>query len=725
MRLKALFWILLCLPSFRGMAQDARVPAVDPAPILRGVGEIRALGTPGLLAVWGPDAAVVVAAKSGEQLAPLVAAARLGEGRVVCFSHTGYVSAGDGEAVRTLLRNAVLWAADADPAARPRVGIIDTDCGPVLRDSCDARPLGRGWDKELGGLDAVVIRGWVISEAQVDALRAFVVRGGGLVAGQTAWAWAVPPGRTLSHNPLNRVVAGAGLAWTGSYAGTTAPEGFKAEPGPATLHAERALETLAAKPADAGEARQAGATLIAAARALPKDDALLRPRLSRLVADHAGALAPTERAPLGPDRPLDRVLLAYQVQVLEDLPPEEVRAHAAAAAFPGDVPAGAMDIADAEQVVPVSVAQPRWQSTGLYAPAGKIVTVTVPDAWADAGLRVRIGCHKDQLWHLREWKRVPEITLERSITEPRTRVASAFGGPIFLIMPPGERPGGTMLATIGGAVRAPMFVLGRTDVSAWRSAIRSAPAPWAELVGRRVILSVPSDSIRALDDPGALLEFWDRILDAQADLAGIPRERRSPERYVPDVQISAGYMHSGYPIMTHLDAVKDMTTLDELKQGPWGLLHEMGHNHQQGDWTFEGTGEVTCNVFAMYCIERVCGLPWKDGHEGLKDRDRKVGAYRAGGAEFEAWKKDPFLALAMYAQLVEGFGWETFKRVFAEYRGLPAAERPKTEEDKRDQWMVRFSRACGKNLGPFFDSWGVPVSEGAKGRIADLPAWMP
>jgi hypothetical protein len=244
-------------------------------------------------------------------------------------------------------------------------------------------------------------------------------------------------------------------------------------------------------------------------------------------------------------------------------------------------------------------------------------------------------------------------------------------------------------------------------------------------VGRRVILSVPSDSIRALDDPGALLEFWDRILDAQADLAGIPRERRSPERYVPDVQISAGYMHSGYPIMTHLDAVKDMTTLDELKQGPWGLLHEMGHNHQQGDWTFEGTGEVTCNVFAMYCIERVCGLPWKDGHEGLKDRDRKVGAYRAGGAEFEAWKKDPFLALAMYAQLVEGFGWETFKRVFAEYRGLPAAERPKTEEDKRDQWMVRFSRACGKNLGPFFDSWGVPVSEGAKGRIADLPAWMP
>jgi hypothetical protein len=56
---------------------------------------------------------------------------------------------------------------------------------------------------------------------------------------------------------------------------------------------------------------------------------------------------------------------------------------------------------------------------------------------------------------------------------------------------------------------------------------------------------------------------------------------------------------------------------------------------------------------------------------------------------------------------------------------FPKAERPKTDQDKRDQWMIRFSRTVGRNLGPFFEAWGVPVTAGALETIKDLPAWMP
>jgi hypothetical protein len=38
---------------------------------------------------------------------------------------------------------------------------------------------------------------------------------------------------------------------------------------------------------------------------------------------------------------------------------------------------------------------------------------------------------------------------------------------------------------------------------------------------------------------------------------------------------------------------------------------------------------------------------------------------------------------------------------------------------------VQFSRATGKNLGPFFQAWGVPTSAGARASIEKLPAWMP
>jgi hypothetical protein len=194
---------------------------------------------------------------------------------------------------------------------------------------------------------------------------------------------------------------------------------------------------------------------------------------------------------------------------------------------------------------------------------------------------------------------------------------------------------------------------------------------------------------------------------------------------VADLQISAGYMHSGYPIMTHLDAAPRMASLEAMLKGDWGLVHELGHNHQRAEWTFEGTGEVTNNLWSLYLLEVCCKIPLSDGHPALKDRAAKARAHIDAGADFGAWKKDPFLALTMYMQLQEAFGWDAFKRVFAEYRSLDPRDRPKTDDEKRDQWLVRFSRAVDRDLGPFFESWGVPVSDEARSSIADLEDWEP
>jgi hypothetical protein len=39
--------------------------------------------------------------------------------------------------------------------------------------------------------------------------------------------------------------------------------------------------------------------------------------------------------------------------------------------------------------------------------------------------------------------------------------------------------------------------------------------------------------------------------------------------------------------------------------------------------------------------------------------------------------------------------------------------------------MVRMSQAVGKNLGPFFTKWQIPVTDTALKSIAHLPGWMP
>jgi hypothetical protein len=164
--------------------------------------------------------------------------------------------------------------------------------------------------------------------------------------------------------------------------------------------------------------------------------------------------------------------------------------------------------------------------------------------------------------------------------------------------------------------------------------------------------------------------------------------------------------------------------MDTTKGGDWGLFHEIGHNHQHPDWTFDGTGEVTVNLFTLYVIEnvvgRVPGYKVRFSDEEIAETFKK---HRAANSPYEKWKSDPFLALTMYIQLQREFGWGAFKTVFAQYRDLPQSERPKNDNEKRDQWMVRFSKVVNRNLAPFFSAWGVPTSAGSQREIAGLPAW--
>ena len=92
---------------------------------------------------------------------------------------------------------------------------------------------------------------------------------------------------------------------------------------------------------------------------------------------------------------------------------------------------------------------------------------------------------------------------------------------------------------------------------------------------------------------------------------------------------------------------------------------------------------------------------------------------------FAADTEPPFDPLdSKEMQAVQG-SWDAYQQVFAEYRSLEKSPRPKSDDEKRDQWMVRMSRTVGHNLGPFFDAWGVPVSDEAKQSVAELPLWMP
>lgn len=708
--------------------------------LLDGVTEIAAPGVPGLLCVYGPEAVPVIVGAPGQGAvsvdvrAPVVAAARWQDGRVVALGHDGYFVRSTLETADTgsLMMNALHWAAGETAPARPRIGVAGASELRVWLTETGHDAIEVGLTPEsLRTVDVVAVGLWNQSEPEIEALSTFVRGGGGLVTVSVGWAWArrLYPDRDLvTDHPGNRLLAPVGIQWADDYLSRTTTEGYAVDGQPHGLtHAGVALDAAEAHAAGRRalaqpEIDQALDSLIRTARSLPPDDTLLAPRLTRL-ADNADW--PSEDQPVGRADMIDRLAAAFFVIEHRRTPPESVREHPAAADFPGSVPDDAPRLT---RNLTIDTTVPRWHSTGLYAAPGELVTVTVPDAAAGSGgFQVRVGAHTDGIWQRSEWKRMPEISRRFPVSETTTLVANAFGGLIYLEVPD-DADLGSIAVRIEGAVAAPRYVLGETDPAAWRNEVRHAPAPWAEIVGRNMIVTTGASEVRGLDDPVAVAETWDRVLDLSAELAAWPASSRSsPERFVVDRQISHGYMHAGYPLMAHLDQQANLVNAERLRsEGNWGLFHEVGHNHQRGDWTFDGTLDVTVNLFTLYVYEFLCGVPpterWRGSH---LSRAEWMALYDFDDPDFELWKREPFLALIMYAQMQEAFGWEAYRQVFATYRSLSDEERPKNDDEKRDQWLVRFSRQVGRDLGPFFETWGVPTSQAARDSIDDLPVWMP
>ncbi len=718
--------VLAMLATLRGMGQAQEE---DRGRLVAGVRSIAAPGLPGAVAVFSPQAGVVVAGKteSGAQVA-VIATGHLGRGRVVAFGHDGYLTrdALSLENTGTLMANALRWA--AGNRTRPRVGLVDR---LNLRDLLEDKGFEVGQADPSGSLqnfDVLLLFSANVNPTAIRRIREWVRAGGGVVGGACGWGW-----RQLNHNrpmtefPGNHLFAETGLAWTDGMAPATRPGGFTVEgdisPFANASSALRRIESGGSlKPADAATATE---NIRLALSSLTPEDRPLRDELLRKIraVGRSGPI-PSKAYPLRVEDVRRRLALGLETMIAIEATVDETRATTTSFAFPGAVPDTARHV---RRTATVDVSVPGWHGLGLYAAPGDRIEVSVPSSAIAMNLAVRIGSHTDTLWHLPAWERPPEVVRRFPIRGTRTPAANAFGGTIYIDVPEGRPAQRVDVAVIGG-VEAPRYVLGRTTRQEW-AALRKLPVPWAELEGHRLIWTVPTQAIQKLDDPEPLLKLWDRLVEAQDRLVSLPRRDR-PERIVADAQISAGYMHSGYPIMVPVDDSLALALSEKRlrQEGSWGHLHEIGHNHQAPDWTFAGTGEVTNNVLVVYCFDKVLGLPYDSGHPAIRDRlERKVRIRRhmTSRAPFAVWKDDPFLALMMYIQLYEGFGWEPFERVFAEYRRLPPDQRPRTDDEKRDQWLIRFSKAVGRDLGPFFQTWGVPTSESARASISGLPRWAP
>ncbi len=709
------------------------LPAVQPdqtalPDLLEGVELLPQLGIPGHVAVYGDHAfAVLTTERRPEAIA---AAAIYGEGRVFAIAHGAYLGFGQPQQAQ-LYANALRWCAQDEVV--PKIAVLGANhrVQAGLKQAGFEAVAGVTAD-QLGDYQlAVWDDGAIYPPAAYQAIRRWVHAGGGLVTATCPWGWEQIYSRRglslLEHLPQNQVLADMGMVFANGYAERRHPQGFAvAASRPDQAHLRPILDQLektgSSTRLDLVE-RALGAVPARATAFWARLDALLaRARASGEI--HA----PTPSRPLARTDSLSRLAIhdwyrRYRPKHDASFDEEDILKNPAPGAleFPGVSP-GPRGVS--LRPIHLDPQEVGWISAGLYLQPGTELQLGVSNGllhdWT-----LRIGSHSDQLWHKDSWRRLPQVQVSFSGLSDGMGYSSPFGGLIYF-------EAGAEAQAVEAFIYLPIPVLdnfGDPNFTKWEAHPNGFLNPWVDLHGEHIILTLPREGVESAQELKAAIQYWDQVMVSHCRLAGTPLPLRR-ERVVADVQISAGYMHAGYPIMVGLDVAVPrgdrpavLLDVEELREkGNWGMFHELGHNRQKPEWTFAGTGEVTCNLFTLYTMESMVGIePWK--HPWLEAQKDKARRYLAGEGRFEQWQSDPGLALVMYAQIQREFGWKPFQEVFAAYAALPTAQKPHSEDDKRDQWLMRMSNATGRDLGPFFKLWKVPVSGRALAAIADLPDW--
>ncbi|NXI00520.1 TCAF2 factor, partial [Pachycephala philippinensis] len=708
---KGVFKVAKKIPKIPLVVPHQANLSLDAECLLRGVSELDLMtgGIPSTLLVHGALSFPLCLDSSHRCL---LAAARYGHGRVVVATHESQLSS---PKLARFLLNAVSWL-DAG-----RKGLVGVD--PRLEKLCGL--LSQAEVKlqvsQLAG-DISVYCCSSYSDRDAERIHAFVAEGGGLLMGGQAWYWASQHSgqAAVAKYPGNRILNRFGLSILG-----------------------QSGQTAKYPPVGPGEHYHFRRALLLFSTQLQEHQELTEPLkgwLHRLAQDCAAFLRiPAHDCPAYASlhRILTKVLKRSGIpQVSRHCPVKSNSKEAALLCMATELSLTMTDSAALLQksaagvcALPVTVqidgtnpGKTAWRSTGLYLPEGHTAVITCPCLVVGAGLKVQVGCHTDDLSQAKELKRAPVVIRTCDVACQKQSISCLWGGLIYIVVP-AKSVLGNVPITVEGAVRAPFFKLGETCERQWEACIRHYPAPWAELAVENLILTVPSDSIRHMENPRPLLTLWNEIMVAISKLAAVPAKFPRPERIVTDVQISCGWMHAGYPIMGHLDSVKEMLDVKHMQTtGLWGPIHELGHNQQQQAWEFPPhTTEATCNLWSVYVHEEVLGIARHQAHEALRPQCRKerIKGYLKKGAQLKDW--NVWTALETYLQLQEGFGWDPFTHLFSDYQKMSSI--PKDNTSKMNLWAQKFSQQVNKNLAPFFIAWGWPIKKELSVELSSLPSW--
>lgn len=182
--------------------------------LLKNVLVIPKYGIPGTLLVWGNKCEPILSSENGTDV--VMAAAEMGQGRVVIFSHDGYTNAffeNADEEMKQLNKNIAAWV------LKPEKKDCSSNIRKIKIDQYNDLDFLKEIEKNSILVWSLPSASQIGDETFLTGITNFVHNGGAMVLGVCPWGWLqLNPGKILSSNPHNVILDCCGVCYTEDYA---------------------------------------------------------------------------------------------------------------------------------------------------------------------------------------------------------------------------------------------------------------------------------------------------------------------------------------------------------------------------------------------------------------------------------------------------------------------------------------------------------------------------
>ncbi|MCL1948281.1 MAG: M60 family metallopeptidase, partial [Turicibacter sp.] len=295
--------------------------------------------------------------------------------------------------------------------------------------------------------------------------------------------------------------------------------------------------------------------------------------------------------------------------------------------------------------------------------------------------------------------------------------------------------------TITGGMTNPLYIKGQTTMAQWRNMLTQVPAGrLVELMGDRSLVIVTRETAeRDLTgnapgdfdgNPDLMLQAIDGACEIQDEMSGIAEFLPLPHTRDPHLE---AFLET--PLTTFMAATEWYTRYNPVAipavtrtfiSNGWGPWHEMGHQRQMPSWFWHSQNllvEVTVNIYSLY-VQREYGQTSRLELDGRWATDIRSFIQRGGDKNFDTDPTiDDFTRLGMFWQLDLSFGKHFYAKLHQMYRELPSNQVPNRGSAAARDVFIRMSSQCAnRNLAPFYDRWGIRMTDDTRHMISSFPA---